>query len=296
MFNLKPKSDKYRRIGSLIFVSVLFIFLQNYLHAEIIYDSEPVRKKIFIPEYNYERSPYVTEESWKFLQTYLLPSNHPIKPKLDKIFKASRVTQSTQSVKDAGFTRHIARNYSFAVVSPHPELKGYLVKMFLDNQSNTPDFEQWVERIDGANYVKASIKAHGYEKLFKVPNKWIYPLPLEPSPSPGSYRKNFILVVEDMKIYRGRKTTKRWQGNQMTMKRADAFFVILQDVGLKDSIYPFNVPFCEDGKQAFIDTEHHHKWPICFNLTTPYFNPMMQEYWLHLIGNGGPPLPAKKKK
>lgn len=255
--------------------------------------ADPVDKKSFrterppeFPVYEYEQSPHVPDHVWEHVKPHLLPSNHPVKPRLDKIFMNSRATLNQQSMEAAGFVRTTVRTYSHNIVSKHPDLKGYLVKLFTDEQE-IEDYPLLISRIDGANCVRQEIKNRGYEKMFSVPNKWIYPLPAEPSPPPGSHRKNFILVVEDMHIYRKSKNYRRWQ-EKMTPKRADAMFVLIQVVGLNDSIYPFNLPFCEDGRQSFIDTEHHHKWPIRFDLMLPYFSPWMEKYWRVLVGQGGP--------
>jgi hypothetical protein len=238
------------------------------------------------PVYEYEKSPYVSADVWDCVKPYLLPSNHPVRARLDKIFSSSRVTLNQDTVLAAGFERATIRAYSHNIVSKHPDLQGYLVKFFTDEQ-DLQDFPPLIWRIEGANAVRNEIKARGYEKMFSVPKKWIYPLPAEPSPPPECYRKNFILVVEDMHIYRKNKNYRRWKEN-MTPKRADAMFVLLQVVGLYDSIYPFNLPFCEDGRQSFIDTEHHHKWPIRFDLMLPYFSPQMEHYWRIIVGQGGP--------
>lgn len=238
------------------------------------------------PVYDYVKSPYVTHEIWERVKPYLLPSNHPVKARLDKLFSKSRITLNQDTVAAAGFDRSTVRTYSHNIVSKHPALKGYLVKFFTDEQ-DLEDYTPLICRIEGANCVKAIIEERGYQKMFKVPNKWIYPLPEEPSPPAGYYRKNFILVVEDMYIYRKSKNTRRWKEN-MTPRRADAMYVILQLAGLNDSIYPFNLPFCEDGKQAFIDTEHHHTWPVHFDLMLPYFSSEMEQYWRIVVGQGGP--------
>jgi hypothetical protein len=160
--------------------------------------------------------------------------------------------------------------------------------MYTDDVPDVVDYEQWVWRIEGARQIQASIHRHGYEAFFKVPKKWIYPLPLIPPARLGTEGKKFILIVEDMGIYRSEKNRDKWKGEQMHKKRMEALFVIMQENGLSDSIYAFNIPFCKDGKQAFIDTEHHHKWPIHFDKLTSAFAPKMAEHWKFLISQEGP--------
>jgi hypothetical protein len=274
-----------------IFFILLFMRLFSLTASPLEKSSKKREKPPAIPLFEYEKSPYVADDAWEYVKPFLLPSNHPVKARLDKIFSKARVSLNENSLLEAGFERSQVRKYSNNIVSKHPELQGYLVKLFTDEQ-DVEDFPPLVCRIDGAQYVRNEIKAHGYEKLFSVPNKWIYPLPSEPSPPEGYHRKNFILVVEDMNIYTKRKNYLRWK-EKMTPKRADAIYIVLQNVGLSDSIYPFNLPFCEDGRQAFIDTEHHHKWPVHFDLMLPFFSPKMEQHWRNIVGNGGP-LKTKK--
>jgi hypothetical protein len=278
-----------------LLAAMLFLSLASSLNAhEVERRSRGKHKFPALLLYEYEKSPYVSSEVWEYVKHFLLPSNHPVKAKLDKIFSASRVTLNEYSLMQAGFERSNVRKFSNNIVSKHPELPGYLVKLFTDEQ-DIEDYAPLICRIDGAQYIRNEIKAHGYEDMFSVPNKWIYPLPSEPSPPEGYHRKNFILVVEDMKIYRKSKNYLRWK-EKMTPKRADAMYVLLQNVGLIDSIYPFNLPFCEDGRQAFIDTEHHHKWPVRFQLMLQFFSPEMEQHWRIIVGNGGPLTKEKVKK
>jgi hypothetical protein len=248
--------------------------------------SKKQEQPAFVPEYKYEPSPYVDPQVWHNVSQYFLPSNHPIKSRLDEIFSKTRVTLNPQTILEAGFERNNARHFSKTVVSKHPALNGYLVKMFTDEQ-DLEDYIPLCHRIVGAECVKAVIKVHHFEKFFKVPQKWIYPLPIEPSPPEGYHRKNFILVVEDMDIHHKQKNALSWK-KKILPDRADAIYTVIQAVGLADSIYPFNLPFCRDGKQAFIDTEHHHKWPIHFDLMLPFFSTRMEHYWRIIVGNGGP--------
>jgi hypothetical protein len=242
----------------------------------------------FPPELSceYPYNPSVSEGEWNHLKQFFLPPDHPIKSKLDKIFSASRVTLNEETVLQAGFPKNTIRSTSKIVVSSHPKLKGYLVKFYLDEQ-DISDYVWMVRRLEGARSIREAIKAHGYEKMLSVPNKWIYPLPLEPSPPPGSHRKNFILVVEDMHIYKGKTNKKLWV-KKIDHERAEALYTLLQEVGLSDSIYRFNVPFCKDGRQSFIDTEYHHHWPVAVDRMLPFFSSAVQEHWFYLMHKDTP--------
>ena len=62
-------------------------------------------------EYNYPRT-YISNDVWETVKPYLLPSNHPLKAKLDMIFGNERVTRSVHALKNAGFSRCQIRAYS----------------------------------------------------------------------------------------------------------------------------------------------------------------------------------------
>ena len=235
---------------------------------------------------NWIKSPYVNESTWEMVEPYLLPENHPIREQLDRIFCVqTRVIASSDTLKEAGFPKPNPRPYSHAIISHHPLLKGYLVKMFSDSQPKVVDWEQWLRRIKGAISIQEFIIKYDYADFFKVPKKWIYPLPAEPSPSEGSFRKNFICVVEDMEILEKAASYAKWKGDYMTPEKLEAIFHVLKEEGLSDSVRAFNLPIAKDDKIAILDTEHHHKWPVRYAILAEYLSPEMQVYWQSLIDN-----------
>jgi hypothetical protein len=238
----------------------------------------------------YTISPYVSSDIWEYVKPHFLPVNHPVRPKLDRMFSKTRVTQTPETFKEAGFKHYRPRRASRMMVSNHPLLTGYYVKAYSDLEpANVVDWKRLMRRIDGAHSIKHCILRHGYQKYFKVPKKWIYPLPPEPSPpnTPEYFRKNFILIAEDVRSVGHEKNEKMYR-HDMTRELLDAIYTIFQEEGLADSVYAFNVPFCKDGKLAFIDTEIHHYWPVPFQKLTRYFSSEMRQYWQTLIQNNGP--------
>lgn len=241
------------------------------------------------PHYKYVQSPYVSEELWNELKPYFLPENHPKKKVLDAIFSKKRLLLSRKFMKHAGFDvlKHPQRDI---VVAKHPELKGYLVKAYLDNKK-IDEWKWWKKRIDGVRQVQECIDRYNFNAIMKTPKKWIYPLPSEPSPPdfPGIKRKNFILVVEDMNIL-SRKENLQAYRNNMTTPLLDALFIVLTENLLVDSIYAPNIPFCRDGKIAFLDTEHFNNTtrPMKLMKMMRYLNPEMRSYWKKLVPEFNP--------
>ncbi len=231
----------------------------------------------------YSYNPFVPLDDWNALQPYFLPINHPVKDRLDRIFTKKRATASKESFEAAGFGKITLRQPTNIVVGKNPELKGYLVKAYLDSQPDFIDWGNWLNRILGAKAIKESIKVHGF-KDFLVPQKWIYPLPEHPSPPSklGYHRKNFILIVEDMHILPNQETLDKYK-KKISKGQLKGLYTLLSELGLIDSIFPDNIPFTKSGKIAFIDTEHHHLWPVNYQRFKQFLSPTMQEYWQTLI-------------
>ena len=144
-------------------------------------------------------------------------------------------------------------------------------------------------RIHGSLVIRECIQKHGYQKIFKVPHKWLYPLPENPSPpSTQSFlRKNFVLIAQNMRILDHKQNDKAYK-HKITRKILDAMYTVFTECGLYDSVFNFNVPFTKDGPLAFIDTEYFYRWPINMLKMSKYFSSDMRGYWEFLIDNKGP--------
>lgn len=240
---------------------------------------------------NYPYNPHVPVAIWNQVSPYFLPDAHPIRAQLDRIFVTSRAIFNQQTLKEAGFKHTTPRkgSYSSIVVAKHPKLKGYLLKIFTDD-FHCEEWSNFIARAHGAKIIQEAIDNFNYGHIFKVPQKWIYPLPCHPSPpnGPEIYRKNFVLVVEDMKILNIEDNALAWQ-TKTTKKKLDAIYTIIQAMGLYDSVYRTNLPFSSDGKLAFIDTEHYLKWPIKFSRIIESLPPTKKVYFNLLMQLGAVP-------
>lgn len=238
----------------------------------------------------YPRNPYVTDEVWSKVSPYFLPTNHAMKPVLDSIFHGKRVNASNESLKEAGFTFTEVQGTQ-AYVLRHPKIHGYVIKLYPDNKATRVDWVSWTNRIIGTKLLKQSIKAHKYEKLFKVAKKWIYPLPAEPSPSvivEQGGRKNFILVVEDVKPLSKDKNWAKWR-KQNKDNILVALYTVTREVGAGDCVRANNLPWCADGKVAFVDTEIYYRWPINYHPLMEVLNTKMRASWKKISKNGSKP-------
>lgn len=236
----------------------------------------------------YVKPAHVDTETWNKLSPYFLPFDHPVRPELDKLF-SKRVSETRKTMREAGFRKPVPRPFSKTVVSKHPRLKGVIVKLFTDER-DYDEVDELMRRIIGAQAAQDSIDRHGYQSMFVVPKKWIYPLPENPAPPPAphAFRKNFILVAEDMEIFGEKNNFLWWRSNAVTKKMLDALYVINQECGFDDSFFPPNIPFTKYYKIAFIDTAICNKWPLRFYKLEKYLSKPMKKHWKTLIDQNGP--------
>lgn len=216
---------------------------------------------------------------------YLLPDNHPIKPTLDAIFSASRVTFTIKTLVEAGFAKTKPRAFTRLVVTKHPAMPGYIFKLYLDAQrmhKEIPEYQFWKMRIQGAEKVRKAITNRGLDALFKVPHKWIYQLPDNHFPQTGYYAKHYILVEEDMDLVSDKENKAIWKSSLITFALLDDIYAILKAVGLSDCAKPDNIPFSIDGKIAFIDTQTHGNKQVNYGKLTPFLSEANQAYWKSL--------------
>ena len=212
------------------------------------------------------------------VQYYLMPDNHPAKKALDTIFSPAYALASPQSMKRAGFFLRLRSDPRKLIAAKHPFLPDYIIKAYLDTHSEID--EEWkylVDRIIGARIIQESIEDNHYNHLMKVPKKWIYALP-----NPG--RRKYVLVAENMNLMSPAKNAACYL-KKMNKERLAALFVLLKENLLIDSVYISNIPFCTDGKIAFIDTEHFHTMakPVPYEMLLPKLSREMQDYWNTLI-------------
>ena len=229
----------------------------------------------------YPFNPAVPLEHWEKIEPYFLPPESKTRGYLDKLFSKKRVTKNLHSLLNAGFRVIPSTGYSGLVVVRHKKLKGYVLKIFTDDSPLTDTDDRLIWRIKGAEFTKDVIARQKVGHLFKVPDKWIYPIPLQGNEENGA--KHFILIAKDLKLVDEFKNYKSWgSDSKITPYFLKVLFLLLQEAGLSDSVYPFNLPFSTDGKIAIIDTEYHHCWPVHFQRLTK----KNQYYWTQLINNG----------
>lgn len=235
----------------------------------------------------FERPEYIDEAVWNLATPHLIPEDHPIKAKLDSIFTKTRASSSEKSLRESGFRIRKGRKWDNVLVLQHKKLKGYVVKLYTDDQMGVNEWDALIRRATGAKLTQECIDRHDYNHLLVAPKKWIYPLPETPLANPQFQQKNFILIAEDMHILKGAANGQRWFGPTMDDDMLRAVFTVITEVGLVDTVFPDNMPFCADGRIAFVDTEHYNKWPIPYHRLMHFLSFDNQNYWMALVADKG---------
>jgi hypothetical protein len=207
-----------------------------------------------------------------------------MKAKLDALFSKTRVVKSKKTLKAAGFKKLSPQPVTQIVVSKHPKLKGYFIKLYTDDKK-VPEWQRFLWRVIGAERIRKKIEEHHATHLFKVPKKWIYPLPSAPQ-STGKYPKSFILIAEDMRLLKEEDNFFRWKSIAMTTEKLTILAAIVGELGLEDSLSPKNTCFAKDGKIAFVDTEIFDHTPVYWKRPLSFLSPSKRALWEKLTRNG----------
>lgn len=192
------------------------------------------------------------------------------------LFADPEAIRSIDTLKAAGFETRGPQQWSRIVVAKHPKAPGYLFKIYVDEEKypgSHCDYEYWERRIEGAQKIRREIIKRQASDRFKVPQKWIYRLSREGKP------RQFILVVEEMDVLDEAANLACWGGETVSKELLKTLWEICEATGLRDSLKPDNIPFCKDGKIAFIDTEQHGHWPLRADRLTPYLREGLRAYW-----------------
>jgi hypothetical protein len=235
---------------------------------------------------NFYDNPYLTERMQVTIAPYLLPLDHPMKPKLDSIFSETRVVQDEKTLTDAGF-EIIAGPMprSFIIVARHPQVPGYVFKIYLDSEERcreeNPHWKSLAKRCAGAFGIRQIITL-GDIQHFSVPDKWLYILPLYPfsnvqNPEP------IVLIETDMQLESYEVTKEMWK-TAITKEYLDELYSILKQGfgGHGTACLSVNVPFTKQGKFAFTDTESSRAKLKLKNIKK-YLSKEMEQYWDSLI-------------
>jgi hypothetical protein len=233
-------------------------------------------------------NPYVKEDVWEQVSPYLIPDDHPAKEILDSIFSKSRIIKNIESMEKAGFKNVFPQKYTRIIVTTHPDLPGYIIKVYLDDQEyylKRPEHYHYIKRAKGVRMIQNIIDEKGWNDQFKAPKKWIYPLPPAPPSPDNPLQKYFLLIEDDMDIYSKSVNEKMWKSDKVTYELLDHLYFITESKGFHDCAKPANIPFSKDGRVAFVDTQTHNRWPVKYYKLGPCLSKKNRIYWEMLTTN-----------
>ena len=176
-------------------------------------------------------------------------SSLPIFPRLGDLFTDPKMFRSFDHFSSAGFAlvEHAPHKI---MAGSHKRARGYLFKKYDNDSPGQTQLRNYMHRIEGSRLIRTFIVEHGFSRV-TAPKKWLYELP-------PSFPERYLLVVETVELV-SRLDTEAAYRRIGTKQMQELATILYYFRGLNST--PSNLPFTEEGKIAFIDTErwHHDK-------------------------------------
>jgi hypothetical protein len=231
---------------------------------------------------NLSNNPAINQNMREKIWPHLLPLNHTMKPILDSIFSKSRAIETESSLIRAGFSIVCAQKNGLIIVAKHPQVPGYLFKIYPDSiaaqKNGMFGWELLTTRCVVAKKIRALIKR---KKLrhFTVADKWLYPLPIQPK-SQYANQETLVLLVKDMHICSKRKSKRMWRTKATRTTLKQLYSILGRGYG--SAYLANNIPYTKRGKFAFIDTEYD-KRDISLWLVNHFLSKKMRRCWNSIL-------------
>lgn len=255
-------------IFHIVLLSFVFFF-------QDVYPSHPLLERV-------ESNIAISSTEKKACLPFLMRDNHPIKPILDKLFQ-DRVVFNLETFLKAGFKIISDLPEKKIIVATHPELGGFVVKVFLDsvpvNKSGDPNWKWLYRRAFLASQIRKFIKNNNINR-FRGVHKWLYPLPNNQKEGNDNH---WVLVAEKMPLRSPLDCLEFWK-TKVKVQDLKELYKIMKYCG-GQSYRPDNIPITVDGRFVFIDTEYPHLPPI-YKEILPYLSDEMGSFWkLHVLSH-----------
>jgi len=173
----------------------------------------------------------------------------PIFAQLAELFTDSKMFRSFNHFSAAGFSLVDHAPYKI-MAGRHKRAPGYLFKKFDNDWPSKKQLGNYMHRIEGSRLLRSFIAEQGFSRVM-APKKWLYGLS-------ARFPARYLLVVEKVDLVSRGDTEAAY--SRISKKQLHEMATILYYFrGLNSTAS--NLPFAEDGKIAFIDTErwHHDK-------------------------------------
>ncbi len=211
----------------------------------------------------------------RLTRPYMLPTDHPLHAKLDALIDPT-LFKSRVSLIQAGYTlkdmSDEVRPWTI-MVATHPDIEGYVIKSYPTDYKD-PSYDialyRYVRRIRNVRTLRHYLKER-HCKYLTAPQKWLYRVPKT---------NTYFLIAEYIPLssgsVKGGETFERYQ--KIPKEQLDELAQVLVDIKGCDACLQ-NIPFTEDNKIAFIDTDHQGLYMGDFEKRIiPYLHPDLQQY------------------
>ena len=255
-------------------------FIDSYwLHCDAYQSSSNCKQSFhewgFYPDF--DNNPSLTSSMKKRFYPFLLPVDHPLKPRLDALFSSRRLTENKEILIEAGFKVLHSQLGSFITVARHPDFPGIIFKLYLDSETRRrleyPGWYWLANRCEGARKIREYIKRY-HIKHFDVTEKWLYVLPL----STEATLHPVLIVETDMNVVKKSEVIWKEMNDKVVL---DELYLILSH-GYGSCKVDENVPYSQNGQFVFIDTEYP-KRALSLNDVKMFLSEKMCAYWDQLI-------------
>lgn len=170
-------------------------------------------------------------------------------PVLKELFANPKMFASFDRFRAAGF--HLVDHSETKIMAgSHKRLKGYLIKKYNNDRAGEDQLRNYMHRIEGARLLRSFIAERKFRRVV-APQKFLYELP-------ASFPERYLVIAEKLYLVPERDTERAYERLDSEQGRELAT-ILFYFRGLNSTAA--NLPFTEDGKIAFIDTErwHHDK-------------------------------------
>ena len=173
----------------------------------------------------------------------------PIVGLLPELFSDPKMFGSFDRFAGAGFSL-VDHPPHKIMTGRHKRAKGFLFKKYDDDKAGGKQLRNYMRRIEGARLLRTFITERGFSSVV-APRKWLYELP-------ESFPARHLLVVERLALVSRPVTEAAYRDIDEAQMRELAT-ILFYFRGLNSTAS--NLPFTDDDKIAFVDTErwHHDK-------------------------------------
>ncbi|HSX22288.1 MAG TPA: hypothetical protein VLE97_05885 [Gaiellaceae bacterium] len=167
----------------------------------------------------------------------------PIYEQMPSLFTNRKMFDSYRRFEDEGFRLALHAEHKMMAGS-HKSARGYLFKKYNNDKDGAEQIRNYMRRIEGARLLRRFIDDRGFTRV-TVPGKWLYELP-------SDFPERYLLVVEKLDLLEIAATARAYHriGKDQTRELATVLYYFR---GLNSTAE--NLPYTEDGKIAFVDTE-----------------------------------------